>query len=194
MSTSLSKKTHLRSPSESSFADISDKHLNWVHDRLARNQSVKFELFVVRFNYHDRASARRAYANILDSDQLTAPRVTFMRQEYDFFTRNLDDLFWSKRLLCHSSKITVMKTAVLLQQAALKQVRLLSRSSMEKLGNNEGNNHTEGSGSKDGGVPQELDDGSDNYTDDDQNEEQDHESDHDQDQGQDEHDGDQDYY
>ncbi|KAF9322552.1 hypothetical protein BG006_002291 [Podila minutissima] len=187
MSTSLFKKTHLRSPSDSSFADISDKLRNWVHDRLARNQSVKLESFVVRFNYHDRASARRAYANILDSDQLTASR------EYDFFTRNLDDLFWSKRLLCHSSKITLMKTAVLLQQAALKQVHLLSRSSMEKLGNNEGSNHTEGleANMLDDGSDNYAD-GSDNYRDDDQNEEQDHESDHDQ--GQDEHDGDQDYY
>ncbi|KAG0089726.1 hypothetical protein BGZ93_009707 [Podila epicladia] len=62
MSTSLAKKTRLRSPSESSFADISDKHLNWVNDRFTSYQSVKFESFVARFNYHNRASARHAYA------------------------------------------------------------------------------------------------------------------------------------
>ncbi|KAG0083983.1 hypothetical protein BGZ92_010296 [Podila epicladia] len=163
MSTSLAKKTRLRSPSESSFADISDKHLNWVNDRFTSYQSVKFESFVARFNYHNRASARHAYAAPTPSSSTAAS------SHHRVF------------------KITVMKTAVILHQAAL-----------NSMSNNEGNNDSEGSGSEDGGVPQEVDGGSDNYIDNDQHEERDHDQDdenaYNQVQGQDERDVDQDYY
>lgn len=167
MSTILTRITHPSSP-RTSLSYTDGEHLKWVQDRIARKQSVKFQAFVVRFHYYDRTSARRAYDNILDSDQIPESRLALIQEEYDFFTDNIEDLFWSKRRLHLSTKITSMKAAVFLQEAALKQVRLSTQRVMEDLKkpyNQKIDNNADG---------YEGDDGEDPYgSDDDQVEEQD---------------------
>lgn len=104
-----------------------------------------------------------------------------MQKEYDFFTYNIEDLFWSKRRLDLNIKITSMKAAVFLQEAALKQVRLNTQRAMEDLKKSykhrELDNNTNGYECDDGGDPYGSDDGSENWTDDDQVEEQGREDD-----------------
>ncbi|KAF9375428.1 hypothetical protein CPB97_011459 [Podila verticillata] len=196
MLTIPTKKTYPRSPSASlSYTD--GEHLRWVQDRIAHKQSVKFQAFVIRFHYYDQTSARRAYDSLLDSDQIPGSRLALMQKEYAFFTDNIEGLFWSKRQLDLSTKITSLKAAVFLQEAALKQVQLYTQRAMEdhkKSNKQKLDNNADGYEGDDGGDPYGSDDGSENWTDDDQVEEKNHkESNHGQDQH-DEDDGDQDEY
>ncbi|KAF9555984.1 hypothetical protein EC968_008551 [Mortierella alpina] len=98
-----------------------DEHLNWA-TKYNGVEHVTFPKFVTQFKYYNSTDAHHAYCCLLDSGKIKQQRLKKIRKEYEQFKRNMDDLFWSKRLKDKNSAIVVNSASIIVQEAGLKQV------------------------------------------------------------------------
>ncbi|KAI1302547.1 hypothetical protein EDD11_005593 [Mortierella claussenii] len=111
-------------PIEALSSGTPEEHRNWTLNRKAGKEHVTFPAFVTRFKFYNRTDAHHAYNNLLNCGRMNKQRKRRIRLKYEHFEKNLDDLFWSRRLKDKSTEIVVHDVSVKVQEAGLKQVDL----------------------------------------------------------------------
>ncbi|KAF9417363.1 hypothetical protein BGZ76_004538, partial [Entomortierella beljakovae] len=115
----------IQQPAEESLSEILVlEHREWALNRNSNQEHVSFPTFVIHFAFYDKTDAHSAFSNLLRYGRINQIRLKGIKQGYEYFKTNKEDLFWSRRLEKKSSEITVRDASVKVQEAGFKQVEI----------------------------------------------------------------------